>query len=280
MSYSAEISRNNPGCFLFVVDQSGSMLDDLPNGKSKASNVADTVNRFLQNLVIKCSKSEGIHDYFYVGVIGYGQDGKVTSSFEGNLAGKELVPISEIAYNPLEVQERDLNVKDSAGNSVIQKVKFPIWFNPIADGATPMKEAFIMVNKIIANWLSQNPNSFPPIVIHITDGESTDGDPSGEMKQLINQTSKDGNTLLFNLHLSSASKSKPIFFPDNNETLPDQYAKMLFNNSSLLTPSMLVIAKEEYNINPSNNARGFVFNGDINSIITALDIGTRPSNLK
>jgi hypothetical protein len=280
MSYSAEISRNNPGCFLFVVDQSGSMLDDLPNGKSKASNVADTVNRFLQNLVIKCSKSEGIHDYFYVGVIGYGQDGKVTSSFEGNLVGKELVPISEIAYNPLEVQERDLNVNDSAGNSVIQKVKFPIWFNPIADGATPMKEAFSMVNKIIANWLSQNPGSFPPIVIHITDGESTDGDPSGEMKQLINQTSTDGNTLLFNLHLSSASGSKPIFFPDNNETLPDQYAKMLFNNSSLLTPSMLTIAKEEYNINPSNNARGFVFNGDINSIITALDIGTRPSNLK
>ncbi|MEI6191343.1 MAG: vWA domain-containing protein [bacterium] len=280
MSYSAEISRNNPGCFLFVVDQSGSMLDALPNGKSKANNVADTVNRFLQNLVIKCSKSEGIHDYFYVGVIGYGQDNKVTSSFEGNLIGKEMIPISEIAYNPLEVQERDLNVNDSTGNSVVQKVKFPIWFNPIADGSTPMKEAFTMVNKIIANWLSQNPGCFPPIVVHITDGASTDGDPSGEMRQLMNQTSTDGGTLLFNLHLSSGSSSKPIFFPDNNETLPDQYAEMLFNNSSLLTPSMLALAKEEYNINPSNKARGFVFNGDINSIITALDIGTRPSNLK
>lgn len=280
MSYSAEISRNNPGCFLFVVDQSGSMSEMLPNGKSKANNVADTVNRFLQNLVIKCSKSEGIHDYFYVGVIGYGQDSKVVSSFEGNLIGKEMVPISEIAYNPLEVQERDLKVTDNTGNSVVQKVKFPIWFNPIADGTTPMKEAFGMVNKIIANWLSQNPNSFPPIIIHITDGASTDGDPSGEMKQLMNQTSTDGSTLLFNLHLSTDSNSKPIFFPDTNEALPDQYAEMLFNNSSLLTPSMLAIAKEEYNINPSNNARGFVFNGDINSIITALDIGTRPSNLK
>lgn len=280
MSYSAEISRNNPGCFLFVVDQSGSMLDTLPNGKSKANNVADTVNRFLQNLVIKCSKSEGIHNYFYVGVIGYGQDNKVTSSFEGNLVGKEMVPISDIAYNPLEVQERDLNVNDNAGNSVIQKVKFPIWFNPVADGSTPMKEAFSMVNKIIANWLGQNPGSFPPIVVHITDGASTDGDPSGEMRQLMNQASTDGNTLLFNLHLCSGTSSKPIFFPDNNEALPDQYAEMLFNNSSQLTPSMLALAKEEYNISPSNNARGFVFNGDINSIITALDIGTRPSNLK
>ena len=51
-------------------------------------------------------------------------------------------------------------------------------------------------------------------------------------------------------------------------------------DSSLITSIVNKIAKEEYNINPSNNARGFVFNGDINSIITALDIGTRPSNLK
>ena len=256
------------------------MVDSLPNGKSKASNVADTINRFLQNLVIKCSKSEGVRDYFYVGMIGYGQDNKVITAFEGDLRGKELVPISEIALHPLEIEEREQKVDDGNGGTVMQRIKFPIWLNPIADGSTPMNEAFGLVNKIITNWLSQNPNSFPPVIIHITDGESTDGDPSSAMTSLMNQVSNDGNTLLFNLHLSSGGHPTPILFPGNSEGLPDQYAKLLYQNSSPLTPNMLAVAKEEYGMGSLNNARGFVFNGDMTSIIAALDIGTRPSNLR
>jgi hypothetical protein len=75
MPYTAEISRTNPSCFLFLIDQSGSMEDPFRSGeltKKKADGVADAINRLLQNLVIKCAKSEGIRDYYYVGVIGYG----------------------------------------------------------------------------------------------------------------------------------------------------------------------------------------------------------------
>ncbi len=35
MSYSAEISRNNPTCFLFLIDQSGSMNDPWSGGTFK-----------------------------------------------------------------------------------------------------------------------------------------------------------------------------------------------------------------------------------------------------
>ena len=67
MSYTAEISRSNPSCFLFLIDQSGSMADPFggPGGKRKADGVADVVNRLLQNLVIKCAKSEGVRDYYH-----------------------------------------------------------------------------------------------------------------------------------------------------------------------------------------------------------------------
>ncbi len=279
MAYTSEISRNNPGCFLFVIDQSGSMIDNLPNGRSKANNVANVVNRFLQNLVIECSKSEGVRDYFYVGVIGYGQDSKVITAFEGDLQGKELVSVSELAYHPLEIGESEIQVNDSRGTTT-QKIKFPIWFNPIADGATPMREAFGIANQIIANWLTQNHNSFPPVVINITDGESTDGDPGPEMKKLMGQSSSDGNVLLFNLHLSSGGHPDTIFFPSSKEGLPDAFATMLFENSSLLTPNMRALAKEEHGIDCTVNSRGFVFNGGIDTIIKALDIGTRASNLK
>ena len=63
MAYSAEISRTNPSCFLFLIDQSGSMGDSFGAGESsmtKANGVADAINRLLQNLVIKCAKEEGV----------------------------------------------------------------------------------------------------------------------------------------------------------------------------------------------------------------------------
>ncbi len=54
MPYTAEISRNNPSCFIFLIDQSGSMSDPFGGGEStkkKADAVADVINRLLQNLV-------------------------------------------------------------------------------------------------------------------------------------------------------------------------------------------------------------------------------------
>ncbi len=101
MSYSAEISRDNPSCFLFLIDQSGSMEDEISIGsevRQLANGVADSINLWLQELSIKCAKSEGVRNYYNVGVLGYGKD--VAPGFIGALAGRELIPISEIADNP------------------------------------------------------------------------------------------------------------------------------------------------------------------------------------
>jgi hypothetical protein len=114
MPYVAEISRANPSCFLFLIDQSGSMADLSPGeSKRKADGVADAINRLLQNLVIRCAKEEGIRDYFSIGVIGYGAH--AGPAFSGSLAGRELVPISEIGNMPARVEERTKKVDDGAG---------------------------------------------------------------------------------------------------------------------------------------------------------------------
>lgn len=57
--YSAEISRSNPTCFLFLVDQSGSMDDPFggESGKRKAQGVSDAINRLLQTLVFRCARA-------------------------------------------------------------------------------------------------------------------------------------------------------------------------------------------------------------------------------
>jgi hypothetical protein len=279
MSYQAEISRTNPSCFLFLIDQSGSMADNFgggESGKKKADGVSDAINRLLQNLVIKCAKSEGVRDYYNVGVIGYGA--RVGSGFSGNLSTANLSPISMIANSPSRIEERTKKVDDGAGGLIDQTIKFPIWFDPIANGGTPMCQALSEAKTILQEWLSQHPGCFPPIVINITDGEATDGNPTDAANAIKELSSSDGNVLLFNVHLS-AQKSSPIEFPDNDGGLPDEFAKLLFQMSSSLPTHIQNAAKQEgYQV--SEASRGFVFNADIVSVIRFLDIGTRPSNLR
>jgi hypothetical protein len=279
VTYTAEISRTNPSCFLFLIDQSGSMDDPFGAGESskkKADGVADAINRLLQNLVIKCAKSEGVRDYYHVGVLGYGS--KVGPAFSGPLAGKELAPISEIADNPARVEERSKKVDDGAGGLVDQSIKFPVWFDPEAKGGTPMCEALAQAKNVVSGWLTEHPGCFPPIVINIPDGESTDGDPSTAANAVKGLSSEDGPTLLFNVHLSS-SRAAPVEFPDSQSGLPDKFAELLFGISSPLPEYMRTVAQAEgYPV--SDGARGFVFNADMVSVIRFLDIGTRPSNLR
>jgi hypothetical protein len=279
MSYSAEISRSNPSCFLFLIDRSASMADQFGSGedrRKKADGVADAINRLLQNLVIKCAKAEGVRDYYHVGVIGYGE--AVEPAFSGRLAGKNLVPVSEIAENPARVEERTRKVSDGAGGLVDQTVKFPIWFEAEAKGGTPMSRALTRAHSVLSSFLEAHPDCFPPIVINISDGEATDGNPSAPAATLKQLASSDGNALLFNLHLSSHNAA-PVEFPSHTEVLPDKHARLLYDMSSVLPEYMRTIAQQEgYAIN--ENSRGFVFNADIVSVIQFLDIGTRPSNLR
>jgi hypothetical protein len=278
MAYTAEISRTNPSCFIFLIDQSGSMADQFSGtSKAKSEAVADAVNNLLQQLVIKCAKSEGVRDYYYVAVIGYGDKG-AAPAFSGSLSGKELIPISQIANNPARIEERTKKVPDGAGGLVDMTVKFPIWFDAKSSGGTPMKEAFKKAQSLLISWLEQHQNCFPPVVIHITDGESTDGDPSTEMESIKNMASMDGNIILFNVH-ASAKGGNPLSFCGGNTSLPDQYATMLFNGASVLPEFMRNVARQDYSLNLPEDARAFVLNGDVAIIITAIDIGTRPSNL-
>jgi hypothetical protein len=276
MSYEAEVSRNNPSAFLFLIDMSGSMTDPYGNGKRKADGVADAINKLLTNLSIKCTKSEGVRDYYDVGVISYGK--QVQPALAGELAGVALSRISAVANHPARVEERTKKEDDGAGGIAEVKVKFPVWFDAKAAGATPMCEAFKLAHGTLEPWVQQHAYSFPPIVINITDGESTDGDPTEEAEKLRALATQDGNLLLFNCHISGTA-GESILFADSDEGLPDQFAKLLFNMSSVLPPAIRDSAQREgYQV--SENTRGFAFNADLVELIRFLDIGTRPSNLR
>jgi len=69
--------------------------------------------------------------------------------------------------------------------------------------------------------VAQHPKSFPPVVINITDGESTDGDPYPASAAIRELETEDGNVLLLNLHLSSC-RAPQVFFPDSESGLAEQ----------------------------------------------------------
>lgn len=78
---------------MFLIDQSGSMDDKTSYGKTLSEMVADSINKLLNELVIKCSKSEGVRDYFDVGVITYGHN-QCGNGLQGNLSTTIFNPIS------------------------------------------------------------------------------------------------------------------------------------------------------------------------------------------
>jgi hypothetical protein len=277
--YSAEISRANPTCFVFLLDQSRSMEDRIGGDggeQRKDQVVADAINRLLSELAIKCAKEEGVRDYFYVSVIGYGKS--VGPALAGALAERDPIPISAVAESPAKLEERTKKVSDGAGGLVDQTVKFPIWVDPVANGGTPMSQALALAQSTVSSWLKDHPDCFPPVVLNLTDGESTDGDPTLPAQSLQSLSSTDGNVLLFNLHVSSDA-SPAISFPDSDALLPNQYAKTLFNVSSVLPNHMRTYALQQ-GFPVSGDTRGFVFNADVTSVVQFLDIGTRASDLR
>ena len=273
MPYSAEISRNNPTALVFLLDQSSSMLEPFGGqpDKRKADGVFDALNRLLQNLVLKSSRVDGVRDFFHVALIGYG--GVVASAFAGPLAGKDLVPISKVADNPLRVEVRTRKVSDGAGGLIDDECKFPVWFEARPTGRTPMCAALRKATECVRGFLAAHPKCYPPIVMNITDGQPTDGDPREAAKELRGLASSDGNVLLFNAHLSD-KEAEPVRFPAGESALPDDYARLLFSMSSELPPKLLEAAKSA-GLPAVPHARGFVFNADLVAVIRFLDIGTR-----
>jgi hypothetical protein len=281
MAYQAEISRANPTCFLFLVDQSGSMAERWggDTGRTKAQGVADAINRLVETLVMRCSKGDHIADRYYIGAIGYG--GEVSLGFPiAPLAGSILQPVSVIAANPLRIEERIRRSDDGTGRLLEQRVRLPLWLEPKASGKTPMCEAFRAAYQVVCGFVAQNPACFPPIVINITDGMATDGDGAHLLQTvaaLQAVASQDGNVLLLNVHISSRGE-RPVLFPIDESCLADDIARLLFRMSSRLPPAMLRQAQVLEESVP-DGAAGFAFNADLASVIMFLDIGTRGDNL-
>ena len=274
MNYKAEISRSSPTAVLMVIDQSTSMNHHLTTGATKASFLADVLNKTLYTIITNCSKADGVRDYFEVGVLAYsGTDAR--NGFRGILGSNMVHPISRIADSPLRVESRMKKILGANDELIERSVKFPVWFEPRSRGKTSMCAGLRLAIDVIDEWCSKHPTAFPPTILHVTDGHPTDGDPESISEKLKHLGTEDGTCLLFNLHIDVGTGA-PLVFPNDERAVGDRYGKTLFRMSSVLPPHAVKAANEKgYSVRAG--ARGFVFNAGIEAIADFFDIGTRPA---
>jgi hypothetical protein len=244
---------------------------------SKAHSVAVMLNRILQTLSVRCAKEEGVRGYFEIAAIGYGAT--VGNAFGGSFQSEKFISISDLANQPLRLTEVEKKVEDGAGGLVSQTVKIPMWFEDVSNNGTPMCRAINMAHEWVSEWIGAHPNAFPPTVINISDGQANDGDPTSVAAALTSLATSDGNVLMYNACISSDASTKAITFPDSGDSLPDEYARLMFGMSSVLTPYLRECATGE-GFATTEGSRFFFFQADPIATIQFLDIGTRTANLR
>jgi hypothetical protein len=276
--YEQSISRKRPGCIVFLLDRSDSMKRPWGAGnETLAQGAAAAINGILMELCLRATKGAGVsYHYFDVGIFGYGvrplAGGEgVESAFAGALANRPLVPIGEIRDNPL-------GVREVASVDLGATVQMPVWVEPIYGYTTPMCQAIATAGEHVYEWAQAHPDSFPPIVINITDGFVTDDPYDGASlwdwaKRLTSITTRDGEALFFNIFVAPDAASE-VVFPATSAGLPAP-GPVLFDISSPL-PGQMARNAASVGLPTGPGSRGFAFNvNDSAMLVKILEIGTR-----
>lgn len=284
--YTAQITRNTPTAFIFMIDQSISMSRKL-NYRGEFITLADAVARIVNNqineLVLRCIKTNEVRYYYDIAVIGYGDD--ASYGWKGTLAGRKFVSPEELKNNPFKkiTVKEEKRTRKGVELKEVEKVQ---WVEPVAAGKyTRAHKAFAMAKDLLDKWMKEHheKDCYPPTIINITDG-AFNGilNPREVNTQLANELkalfTNDGNVLLWNIHVTPDNQEQILLPISKTELNEDKYSEWLYDMSSLL-PS-------RYN-QPIGDLRGdaentrhvaMATNTDLSTLIQLMDIGT-PTNI-
>lgn len=277
--YNQEITRKHRAAFVLLLDRSTSMQQMVRFGQmvaSKSEVVAYTANALITELMDRCRRSDGIRNYYDIAVIGYCGD-RVDSllSHDGFISIKELsgkIPeATNIAFESL--------LDD--GSHILTHHRQHRWIEPLAEGNTPMYEAMLKARSLVEEWCerSENQESFPPIVINITDGEPTDCTDNDllDVCTLIKRTSTtDGNTLLINIHICTDNTLPSVIFPMQEElTHASHKVRLLADCSSTMPQALNGAIHELKGLGAMPPYIGMGYNATVVELLSMINIGSR-----
>jgi hypothetical protein len=273
MPYTKQISSASPGLIIVLIDQSGSMADPYTSDRSKADFAALAVNRVVHEVINSCVSGDTIRPRVEIGGIGYNGNG--AHILEYGHGEPFLDNVSTLAEH-METVTFKRRVADGAGGIFEQDIHLRAFVKPEAYGGTPMGDAFDLAREKIEVFVSQCPDSFPPVVINITDGEPQDFDHARAAAQRLTATgTSDGNTLLLNAHIDKAASGQLTLPNDNSGFTRNDCANFLYSIASVL-PEKLALAARGMGFADviPGTTRGFVFNADADTLVRFLNFGS------
>ncbi len=268
--YEKMVQTANPGLILILLDQSQSM-EEAYSGSTKMNLATLAIRRCIYEIINACKSGEAIKNRCQIGVYGYG------SGAASLLIGGW---VSDVFHLKIGEESIPRKVSDGAGGLVDSPLILPIFrgLEPKAKGNTPMDLAFDEARNLIEKtWLPKFLDSFPPIVINITDGEPDDiPSATRSAKSLMSLKANDGNVLLFNAHISSANAgelSLPSSLPSS--VASNKFVHFLFDISSEI-PAPLYPRAEQAGLQPEPGARGCLYRADAELLTKMIVFGSNP----
>lgn len=284
-AYTAQITRNTPTAFIFLIDQSVSMQktttlygEDMPMAEA----VARIVNHQLNELVLRCIKGSETRDYYDIAIIGYGE--KAYSGWKGELEGRDFVKPSELKEHPYKKITTKKETRTRKGVKVVE-IEEVQWIEAEAtQGWTRVHHAFEKAKGLLDEWMEKHHDKdcYPPTIINITDGEFNGATKEYVLQQaneLKSMFTNDGNVILFNIHIS-ANKAVCVTCPASKDEVSfSSLATTMYEMSSLLPMRYSDrIADLRGDGTPNNRYRAMSINADMSTLIQLMDIGT-PTNI-
>lgn len=284
-AYTAQITRNTPTAFIFLIDQSVSMQkyttlygEEMPMAEA----VARIVNHQLNELVLRCIKGSETRDYYDIAIIGYGEN--AYSGWKGELEGRDFVKPSELKEHPYKKITTKKETRTRKGVKVVE-VEEVQWIEAEAtEGWTRVHHAFEKAKGLLDEWMEKHHDKdcYPPTIINITDGEFNGATKEYVLQQaneLKSMFTNDGNVILFNIHIS-ANKAVCVTCPASKDEVSfSSLATTMYEMSSLLPMRYSDrIADLRGDGTPNNRYRAMSINTDMSTLIQLMDIGT-PTNI-
>lgn len=265
--YEKGLTRNEPGLIMYLVDQSESMNEPYRKNISKAQVATDLLNDSIWEIARSCQRGETFRDYCLIIVITYGGDNEVIVR-KGDL-------ISQIYAKPLRIDNVTVMMRDRTGAETQRQVKKRVWLDPKAGGGTPMTHAFRKAAELARDWRDENPNSFPPVILNITDGQPDDADEAEKAAaELCAINTSDGNLLLMTAHI--AAQGNEIVFPTsqpegNGDDI--KWAQFVYRISSVVPDNLMQIAFPE-KVQAGIQAKACAYNASPQTLTMLLDFGS------
>lgn len=281
MSYTAKISSKNPMAVVVMVDQSGSMAEHISwNGTqtTKAIAVSEVINNLLGELTSRSRSESEYRHYYDIMVVGY-CGSEVKSLLEAS--DDHFMTPAQLMGSIKRTQKIQRQRRLPDGRNVMTNVNQNIWVEITAEGRTPMRAAFKTVFNRLKGWCSTHRESFPPMVINITDGEVTDASPEQlieTVEKLKSLTTYDGNVLVMNVHLSNISDKSVLFAQSVGELPQDRYSELIFRMSSIMPPLFQREIAAGYDHDVPGEYRGMAYNASMSDLVRLLNIGSTTIN--